>query len=55
MAAPEWVEEHWPSSAPILALRCKGRRDGNRVDETRYYVTSLRSTAKALLQHVRVS
>jgi hypothetical protein len=53
MAAPEWVEENWPGSATILAVRCKGRRDGKRIDETHYYVTSLRTTAKALLQHVR--
>jgi predicted transposase YbfD/YdcC len=53
MAAPEWVVENWPGSATILAVRCKGRRDGKRIDETHYYVTSLRTTAKALLQHVR--
>ena len=34
-------------------MRCKGRRDGKQIDETRYYVTSLRTTATALLQHVR--
>ena len=44
---------NWPGSATILAVRCKGRRDGKPVDETRYYVTSLRTTATALLQHVR--
>jgi len=53
MAAPEWVTENWPGSATILAVRCKGRRDGEPVDETHYYVTSLRTTATALLQHVR--
>jgi len=53
MPAPEWVVENWPGSATILAVRCKGRRDGKRIDETHYYVTSLRTTAKALLQHVR--
>jgi len=53
MAAPEWVVENWPGSATILAVRCKGRRDGKPVDVTRYYVTSLRTTAKALLRHVR--
>ena len=36
-----------------MAVRCKGRRDGKQIDETRYYVTSLRTTATALLQHVR--
>ncbi len=50
MPAPEWVAENWPGSATILAVRCKGKRDGKPVDETRYYVTSLRTTAKALLQ-----
>ena len=53
MPAPEWVMENWPGSATILAVRCKGIRDGEPTDETRYYVTSLRASAKALLQHVR--
>lgn len=34
-------------------MRCKGTRHGKRIDGTRYYVTSLRTTATALLQHVR--
>jgi len=45
--------ENWPGSATILAVRCKGIREGKPVDETRYYVTTLRTAAKALLQHVR--
>lgn len=53
MPAPGWVMENWPGSATILAVRCKGTRDGKPVDEIRYYVTSLRTSAKALLQHVR--
>jgi len=38
MPAPEWVTENWPGSPTILAVRCKGRRDGKRIDETLYYV-----------------
>lgn len=53
MPAPDWVMENWPGCATILAVRCKGSRHGKAVDETRYYVTSLRTTATALLQHVR--
>ena len=53
LPAPAWVMENWPGSATILAVRCKGTRDGKPVDEIRYYVTSLRTSAKALLQHVR--
>ncbi|MEA5415568.1 ISAs1 family transposase [Synechococcus sp. BA-132 BA5] len=53
MPAPEWVAENWPGSATVLAVRCRGTRDGKPVDETRYCVTSLRTSAKALLQHVR--
>ena len=34
MPAPEWVMENWPGSATILAVRCKGTRDGKPVDET---------------------
>ena len=53
MPAPEWVVEHWPGSATIIAVRSQGIRDGKAVDETRYYVTSLRTGADALLRHVR--
>ncbi|MFZ0408275.1 MAG: ISAs1 family transposase [Cyanobium sp.] len=53
MQAPPWVVENWPGIATILAVRCKGIRDGKAVDETRYYVTRLRTAAEALLQHVR--
>ena len=53
MPAPEWVAQNWAGSATVIAVRCKGSRDGKPTDETRYYVTSLRTSAKALLQHVR--
>ena len=53
LPAPAWVMENWPGSATILAVRCKGTRDGKPVDEILYYVSSLRTGAKALLQHVR--
>jgi predicted transposase YbfD/YdcC len=38
MPAPEWVVENWA---------------GKSIDKTRYYVTSLRTSAAALLRHVR--
>jgi len=53
MPAPSWVIEQWPGSATIIAVRSQGIRDGRPVDETRYYVTSLRTSAKALLHLVR--
>ena len=53
MTAPDWVIEQWPGSATIIAVRSQGIRDGRPVDETRYYVTSLRTSAKALLRLVR--
>jgi hypothetical protein len=62
MPAPEWVVENWPGSATVIAVRGKGIHDGKPTDETRYYVfaertyrcdTSLRTSANALLQHVR--
>jgi predicted transposase YbfD/YdcC len=53
MSAPEWVVEHWPGSATIIAVRSQGARDSRPVDETRYYVTSLRTGSDALLRHVR--
>jgi len=52
MPAQEWVVENWPGSATILTVRCKGAREGKPTDYTRYYVTSLRTSAQALLQHV---
>ena len=45
--------EQWPGSATIIAVRSHGIRDGKPTDETRYYVSSLRTSAKALLQQVR--
>ena len=36
LPAPAWVIENWPGSATILAVRCKGTRDGKPVDEIRY-------------------
>jgi hypothetical protein len=32
MPAPDWVMENRPGSAAVLALRCKGTRDGKSVD-----------------------
>jgi hypothetical protein len=53
MPAPDWVVDNWPGSATVIAVRSKGIRDGKPTDETRYYVTSLRAGAEALLRHVR--
>jgi hypothetical protein len=53
MPAPEWVMEQWPGSATFIAVRSQGSRDGKPTDETRFYVTSLRTGATALLQHIR--
>lgn len=53
MPAPGWVIEQWPGSATIIAVRSQGIRDGRPVDETRSYITSLRTSAKALLRLVR--
>ena len=32
MPSPAWVMENWPGSATILAVRCKGIREGKPVD-----------------------
>ena len=53
MPAPAWLMENWPGSATILEIRCNGTRDGKSVGVPRYCVTSLRTGAAALLQHVR--
>ncbi len=53
MPAPDWVIEQWPGSATIIVVRSQGIRNGRPVDETRYYVTSLWTSAKALLRLVR--
>lgn len=46
------IKEIWPGSALIISVRSAGTREGRAINETRYYVTSLRTTASALLQHV---
>jgi predicted transposase YbfD/YdcC len=51
--APEWVMEQWPGSATIIAVRSHGTREGKPQDETRYYVSSLRTSAKAMLKAIR--
>ena len=53
MPAPGWVLEKWRGSATVIAVRSQGVRDGRPIDETRYYVTSLRTSANALLRLVR--
>jgi predicted transposase YbfD/YdcC len=53
MTAPDWVVANWPGSATVVEVHSQGRRDGKRVDETRDYVTSLRTSAKVLLRHIR--
>lgn len=53
MPAPEWVMDTWPGNATIIAVRTTGHRSGNPVDDTRFSVTSLRTSAKTLLRHVR--
>ena len=53
MPAPDWVIELLLGSATIIAVRSQGIRDGRPVDETRYHVTSLRTSAKALLRLIR--
>ena len=45
MPAPAWVVENWPGSAMIIAVRSKGKRGRKLIDETRYYITSLRAGA----------
>jgi predicted transposase YbfD/YdcC len=37
----------------IISVRGRGLRDGRRIDETRYTVTSLRTDADALSRDVR--
>ena len=53
MPAPEWVMEQWPGSATIIAVRTHGTREGKPQDETRYYVSSLHTGAKAMLKAIR--
>ena len=45
--------EQWPVSATIIAVRTHGTREGKPQDETRYYFSSLRTGAKALLKAIR--
>jgi predicted transposase YbfD/YdcC len=45
--------EQCPGRATIIALRSYGIREGRPTEETRYYVSSLRTCAKALLRAIR--
>ena len=45
--------EQWQGSATIIAVRTHGTREGKPQDETRYYVSSLRTGAKAMLKAIR--
>ena len=53
MPAPLGEVENWPCSATILAVQGNGFRGRKPVHKAYYYVTSLRTTTHALLQHVR--
>ena len=53
MPAPVWVMDQGPGSATIIAVRSQVVRDGRHVDKTRYHVTSLPTSSKALLRLVR--
>ncbi|MEB3270341.1 MAG: hypothetical protein VKJ44_01660 [Synechococcus sp.] len=53
MPPPDRVVENWPGSATVLTVRCQSSRDGKRIDDMRYYVTRLRTSAKVLLQQLR--
>ena len=49
MPAPELVEENWPGSASVIAVRSKGQPNGKFTDDPRwYFVKSLCTSAKAL-------
>ena len=45
--------EQWPGSATIIAVGSHGTREGKPQDETRTYVSSLRTGAKAMLKAIR--
>jgi hypothetical protein len=47
MPAPEWVAENWPASATILAVRCKGVREGEPIENSWHWpgVTQLKEDA----------
>ena len=53
MLVPEWAVEQSLRSAMIIAMSSHGIREGKPQDETRYYGTSLRTCAKALLRSDR--
>jgi hypothetical protein len=53
MSAPQWAIEHWPGSATITSRAQPDHARRRPVDETRYCVTSLDSSAKALPRHKR--
>lgn len=55
MPPPEWVVEQWPGIATIIAVRSHCMREGRPQDETRYYVSCLRTGVQVLLRAIRQS
>jgi hypothetical protein len=49
VVAPSTIKEIWPGSFLIIWVKAAGAREGRAINETRYVVTSLRTTGKALL------
>jgi len=42
------VAQNWPSSTTALAVRYQSGRYGKPLGQARYYISSLRTTAKAI-------
>jgi hypothetical protein len=51
--APEHIKETWIGTSWIVELTATGRRDGRPFQATHLFLTSLRTTPKALLRLVR--
>jgi predicted transposase YbfD/YdcC len=51
--APDFITEAWPGSSWIVELVVSGKRDGKPSFQRHLFLTSLRTTPKALLQLVR--
>jgi predicted transposase YbfD/YdcC len=51
--APEHIRENWPGCSWIVELITTGTRRGKPIEQAHYFLTSLRTTPKALLRLIR--
>jgi hypothetical protein len=51
--APERIKENWPGCSWIVELITTGRRNGKPTEQAHYFLTTLRTSPRAMLRLVR--